>query len=197
MSRYGIESYTLALDGFDAVLALVPPERWDSPSACAQWTLRDVAGHVIWAQEQMRHWATGGEYTIRTGAPGAPHPGDMAGSDPLARWREARAASVQTLTPHALGRAVSLPGVGERPLASLLSLMITDHLAHTWDVGRPLGLEVRLDPVLVAGSFAWARDNVVRLPGFIGPELRPPGNADEQTRWLAYLGREAWQRVPA
>jgi hypothetical protein len=52
---------------------------------------------------------------------------------------------------------------------------------------------VRLDPELLPGAFAWARDNVVRAPGFFGPELEPPPDADEQTRWLAYLGRAAWQ----
>lgn len=46
--------------------------------------MRDVAGHVVWGQEQMRHWATGQEYTVGTGAPGAPYPGEMAGADP---WR--------------------------------------------------------------------------------------------------------------
>jgi hypothetical protein len=35
------------------------------------------------------------------------------------------------------------------------------------------------------------------VPGFFGPELTPPPDADEQTRWLAYLGRAAWQPVAA
>jgi len=56
---------------------------------------------------------------------------------------------------------------------------------------------VRLDPELVPIAFAWARDNVIRVPGFFGPELAPPPDADEQTRWLAYLGRCAWQPVIA
>jgi hypothetical protein len=37
---------------------------------------------------------------------------------------------------------------------------------------------------------------VVRRSGFIGPELTPPEDADEQTRMLAFLGRAAWQPVP-
>jgi uncharacterized protein (TIGR03083 family) len=70
-----MEAYGRSQEAFDAVLAAVPDDNWDAPSACARWTVRDVAGHVIWGQEQMRHWATGQEYTCTSGAPGAPHPG--------------------------------------------------------------------------------------------------------------------------
>jgi len=190
-------TYRRAQDRFDAVLAAVPPDGWDAPSACARWTVRDVAGHVIWGQEQVRHWATGQPYSRTTGAPGSPHPAEMAGEDPVATWRAARAAAVRALTEDALGRMVSLPGLGDVPVAAVVTLLVTDHLAHAWDIGHALGLDVRLEPDLVAGSFAWARDHVLRVPGFFGPELRPPVDADEQTRWLAYLGRAAWQPVPA
>src|SRR5262245_35286489 len=98
-----MESYLRALDGFEAMLAAVPPAKWDAPSACPGWTLRDVAGHVVWVQEQMRHWATGQEYNQTVGAPGSSHPGELAGDDPPAAWRAARADSVEALTDEALG----------------------------------------------------------------------------------------------
>lgn len=192
-----LEQYRLAQDGFDAVLAAVPAHRWDAPSACAEWTVRDVAGHLIWAQHQMRAWATGDDDPERTGAPGSPHPAPMAGDDPVATWRGARAASVPTLTPEALSRTTSITGIGDVPLFAILPLMITDTVTHTWDIGHALGMEVELDPVLVGVAFDWGRQHVVRRPGFFGPELTPPDEADEQTRMLAYLGRAAWQPVPA
>jgi uncharacterized protein (TIGR03086 family) len=192
-----MEPYRRAQDIFDAVLAAVPAKKWESPSACAQWTLRDVAGHVIWGQEQLRHWATGQQYGRTDGAPGALHPGDLAATNPVETFRSVRVAAVESLTREALGRTVRLPGVGDQPLASIITLLVTDHLAHTWDIAHALQLDIRLDIDLVAGSLAWARDNVVRFPGFFGPELSPPPDADEQARWLAYLGRAAWQPVPA
>jgi uncharacterized protein (TIGR03086 family) len=195
MSRNTLDPYRRAQDGFDAVLSAVPAGGWDAQSECELWTVRDVAGHVIWGQEQLAHWATGQEYGRPDGAPGAPHPAAMAGSDPLSTWRTARTAADDTLTAEALGRTVTLPGLGETPLSGIVTLLVTDLLAHSWDIGHPLGLEVRLEPDLVSGSFAWARDHVIRVPGFFGPELTPPASADEQTRWLAYLGRAAW--VPA
>jgi uncharacterized protein (TIGR03086 family) len=190
-----MESYRRVQDGFDAMLVAVGAQRWDAPSMCPEWTVRDVAGHVIWAQEQVWHWATGAEYAVTTGAPGAPHPGAMAGDDPVATWRSARERSVATLTEEALGRMISLPGLGEVPLQAMITTFTTDQLVHTWDIGHALGLTVELDRDLVDGSVAWASNGVLRAPGFFGAELTPPDGADEQTRWLAFLGRAAWRPV--
>lgn len=197
MSVSSMDSYRRAQDRFDEVMASVPADRWDARSRCDQWTVRDIAGHVIWGQEQLRHWATGQEYTNTAGAPGAPRPGEMAGADPVATWRAARAAAAETLTEEALGRTVSLPKVGRVPVAGIVTILVTDHLVHAWDIGHALGQDVRMDPDLIAESFAWARASVVRAPGYFGQELTPPAGADEQTRWLAFLGRAPWQPTPA
>ncbi|WP_255632577.1 maleylpyruvate isomerase family mycothiol-dependent enzyme [Amycolatopsis sp. TNS106] len=123
-----MELYRRAQEEFDAVLGDVRPDQWDSPSACAGWTVRDVVGHVVWGQRQMRAWALDEEYDERAGAPGALTPGVLAGGDPVEVWREARAVSVGSLTDEALARQVSIVGIGEVPLAGVLSLLITDHV---------------------------------------------------------------------
>ena len=192
-----LETYRQAQDGFEAVLAAVPGDRWDLPSTCPGWTMRDVAGHVIWAQEQLRAWATDAPFTETAGAPGAPHPGVMASGDPLATWRTARAATDAVLSDEVLGKVTTITGLGDVPLSAVITLLVTDLLAHTWDIGHAAGLEVRTDPELIAGSLEWAHQNAVRMPGFFGPELTPPADADEQTRWLAFLGRAAWQPAHA
>ena len=188
-----MEQYRRAQDGFDAVVAAVPADRWDAPSACPEWTVRDVAGHIVWGQYQIHAWATGGADPEPTGAPGSPHPGKLADGDPVAAWRAARAASV--IPEAALSRTTVLPGLGEVTIAGVMALLVTDLVAHTWDIGYPLGLPVDIEPALVAAAFDWARAHMVRAPGFFGPELTPPDGADEQTRMLAYLGRSAWRPV--
>jgi uncharacterized protein (TIGR03086 family) len=185
------ELYRRAQDGFDAVITAVGREQWEQPSTCIGWTVRDVAGHVIWGQHQMRAWATGAEYTDTSGAPGSPHPAVVAGEDPVASWRAAREAAAAALTGKAFARTVSLPGIGEVPLAAVVTLLITDQVTHSWDIGHALARDVRLDPELVEVAFAWARKNVVRASGFFGPELAPPEGGDEQARMLAFLGRAA------
>jgi len=54
-----LNPYRRAQEGLDAVLATVRPDQWDTPSTCSEWTVRDIAGHVIWGQRQLRAWATG------------------------------------------------------------------------------------------------------------------------------------------
>ncbi|MFI5590169.1 TIGR03086 family metal-binding protein [Amycolatopsis sp. NPDC051758] len=189
-----MDLYGRAQDGFDAVLAAVRDDQWETPSACAEWTVRDVAGHVVWGQHQLRAWATGEDYTETAGAPGSPHPAVLAGADPLETWRAARTAPLADET---LRRTISLTGLGEIPLEGVVTLLITDLVAHSWDIGSALGQDVRLAPDLVAVAHDWARANVVRRPGFFGPELVPPAGADEQTRMLAFLGRRVGASVPA
>ena len=79
MSAFSMAPYRRAQAVLDAVLAAVPRDRWDTPSACTEWTVRDVAGHLVWGQEQLRHWALDVPYTEMAGAPGAPHPAPLAG----------------------------------------------------------------------------------------------------------------------
>ncbi|WP_326836082.1 TIGR03086 family metal-binding protein [Amycolatopsis rhabdoformis] len=184
-----------AQDGFGTVLAAVPAERWADRSTCPEWTVRDLAGHAIWGQRQLRAWATGEDYADRSGAPGSPHPAPIAGTDPLTTWRVASAACHAALTPEALARTTSIPGLGEVPVAAVVSLLTTDLVAHTWDIAHTLGADVRLDPGTVEAAFAWAHDHAVRAPGFFGPELTPPPASDDQTRLLAFLGRVAWEPV--
>ncbi|GAA3439137.1 TIGR03086 family metal-binding protein [Kutzneria kofuensis] len=184
-----MELYGRAQDGFDAVLAGVGPDQWETPSTCPDWSVRDVAGHVIWAQRQLRAWATGEEYADHAGAPGSPRPAVLAEGDPLKLWREAREEATATLTGEALAKTVALPGVGEIPLVAVVTLLLTDTATHTWDIAHALGEKVVLDPAVVSAAFEWSRANVIRRPGFFGPELAPPDDADEQTRLLAFLGR--------
>lgn len=194
-----LELYRQAQDRFGTVLADVGQTQWDAPSACTEWSVRDVAGHVIWGQYQLRAWATGEEYAERAGAPGAPQPRVLAGADPVATWRAAREASSAALTEDALGRLTSIPGMGDVPVAAVVTLLTVDLVAHAWDIGHAIGGPERLEPALVSMAFDWARAHAVRRPGFFGPELTPPADADadEQTRMLAFIGRAAWQPVPA
>jgi uncharacterized protein (TIGR03086 family) len=180
-----MELYTQAQDEFDEVLAAVPASGWSKPSMCRDWTVRDVAGHAIWGQLQLHAWATGDPDPARDGAPGMPTPAVMTGDDPLATWRSVRTTPTSTQ----LSRTVTITGMGEVTVAALLSLLVTDLTAHTWDIGRALGLPVALPPELVTASFDWARSHVVRRPGFFDPEVTPAADADAQTRLLAFLGR--------
>ena len=187
-----VQDYRRAQDGFEAVLAAVPAGGWDTTSACSGWTIRDVIGHTIWGQELVGHLALGEQFHDRTGAPGAERPGEMVDDDVLARWRAARDETAAVLTDQSLERPAPPQFVAAHPgavLADFLTILVLDYLAHTWDVGHPLGIEVSLPDDLLARTLPVAREVVVRRPGLFGPELTAPPGADDQTRWLAFLGR--------
>ncbi|ADD39919.1 TIGR03086 family metal-binding protein [Stackebrandtia nassauensis] len=189
-------AYRRAQDGFDQVMAAVGDEQWDRPSTCAEWTIRDVAGHVIWGQRQLRAWAVGEEYESPTGFPGSSKPGELAADDPLATWRTARAAADEALTDETLARVVTIGGpVGDIPVIGVAELLTTDLLGHSWDIGHAAGQDVRLDAELLPGSMEWSRKYVSRSAALFGPEVTPEADADDQDRLLAYLGRRPGQHL--
>jgi uncharacterized protein (TIGR03086 family) len=185
-----MELYQHAQDEFEKALAAMTPSDWDKPSTCPGWTVRDIAGHVTWAQHQLLAWATGAADPSTPGGPGTPHPAEvLAGGDPLTEYRKARAEANAVLTEETLARKITLPGMGEVPIAAVVALLVCDTTVHTWDLGHPVGQKIELPEPLVTAAHDWAKANVVRMPGFFGPEVTPPPDADAQTRLLAFVGR--------
>jgi uncharacterized protein (TIGR03086 family) len=187
------ENYLRAVDGFDRAVAEVPADRWDTDSACTEWTNRDVLGHVTWGQHLVRHLATGVPYASRTGAPGAREPGVLVpGADPIPTWRAAREACVAALVPERRARIVELrPPFGTLPLEGFLEALTVDFLAHTWDIGSRVGVPVRFDTDLVEAGYGWSVERLSgpRAPGGFADPVEPAPGADGQERLLAFLGR--------
>ncbi|WP_410576753.1 TIGR03086 family metal-binding protein [Amycolatopsis sp. lyj-108] len=186
------DRYRRTQDAFDAVLAAVPEDRWHAASACEHWTVRDVTGHVIWGLEVLRQHVGGQEFTVENGPAGSEKPGELAGDDPLAEWRATRSATDAVVTGEILLRPAPAWYVANRPDATVtdyLALLTFDTLVHTWDIGSALGVDVRMDPDLIAPSFSLARLIISRTPGTFGPRVKPPADADAQARFLAFLGR--------
>jgi uncharacterized protein (TIGR03086 family) len=183
-----LDGFVRALDGFEAVLAGVAPDRWDAPSPCEGWSAADVAGHVIGDLRAVEEFAT-----WRDESDSPADPGPAAGDDPLAAWRAARAGMMAVLEPAALARPVPLPWGGQMPLGEFLERYPMEILVHTWDLAQATGQAAGLDPGLVRDALGPARQfaPVARLSGLIGPECAVPDDADDLTRLLAIFGRRA------
>jgi uncharacterized protein (TIGR03086 family) len=181
-----LDGFVRALNGFEAVIAGVAPDRWDAPSPCEGWTAADVAGHVIGNLRSVEAFATGTEETPRAAAPRS-----AAGDDPLAAWRGARADMMAVLDPESLARGVPLPWGGEMPLGEFLARYPLEILVHTWDLAQATGQSVVLDPDLVRDALAPARQfaPVARSAGLVGPQRAVPEGADDLARLLAVFGR--------
>ncbi|HEY7486546.1 MAG TPA: TIGR03086 family metal-binding protein [Streptosporangiaceae bacterium] len=183
-----LSGYQRALDGFETVLGEVPPDGWAAPSPCAGWSARDVAGHLIGGQYMIRALALGVERP-ETNA----EPGQFAGTDPMESWRKARKDCAAALTPEALRRPIPMGRLGDVPLHDFLGGYILELLVHTWDLAQATDVPARLDPDLVHHAFATARVIAapMRAAGMLAPALTAPPRANELTRLLAFLGRQA------
>ncbi|WP_211516977.1 maleylpyruvate isomerase family mycothiol-dependent enzyme [Geodermatophilus africanus] len=102
-----VARYLRALDRLGAVVDAVPAERWDAPTPCSGWSVRQLLGHVVDGQGQVLAMLAGE-------GPRAPVPepealGLLAGPDPAGSWRRAHRAAVAALDGAAPGAVVAHP----------------------------------------------------------------------------------------
>jgi uncharacterized protein (TIGR03086 family) len=65
-------------------------------------------------------------------------------------------------------------------------------LIHTWDLARATGVDETLDATEVHQMLVMSEpyDEMLRASGQYGPRVAVPDDADEQTRLIAFMGRE-------
>lgn len=176
------ERYRIIADGFAARVEGTPPDRWASPSPCEGWTARDVVLHVV---EVHRRLLAG----IDDRDP-LPLPAD---ADLVAAWHEARAEVETTLADRARATQITTGRFSPLPFEALVGrLLCADTLVHTWDLARATGQDERLDAEAVTHAYSGLKpmDGTLRNSGAFADKVTPPGDADEQTQLLCFLGRQ-------
>ena len=179
------ERFRRLSDDLLARIEAVPPDRWDNRSPCEDWTARDVVGHLV------------NTYAMFLGFIGRElPPSPSAAEDPVAAYGSARDAIQAVLDyPEAAASEYESPMFGtSRFENSVDGFLCADIVIHSWDLARATGGDERLDPeeVSLLGERMAPMDEVLRSPNAFGPKLEPPEGADEQTRFLAFVGRRAW-----
>lgn len=187
---HAIEALELASEEYRSRLwAVQAGWQWASPTPCDEWTVRDVADHIL----------GGNRFTVLIlgGLPSAAamdrvtH-GDFA-DDPGRAFEQSSADQLS---------AVGQPGVMERmyehPMGLLSGrqiarLRMSDLVVHAWDLARALNLPERLDPQLVTESIAvvQAVGETFTAAGLFGPGPSGilPDDASDQLRLLDMVGR--------
>lgn len=163
-----VEQHYQACTGFTEVVASVG-RRWTAPSPCTEWDARGVVEHVIGFHDVL---------LLRPLDAKPQRPKD----DPVQRW---------AVTLQALFDVLSRPGVLNPDRASLLGVLTTDVLVHTWDLARAIGVNVDLDPDLCKVGYERTTANVDRLAssGMFRPPATVAASASVQDKLLAMLGR--------
>jgi uncharacterized protein (TIGR03086 family) len=177
------ERYRNAADTFGARVREVPADAWERPSPCEGWVARDVVRHLV-------EWVPGffgGTAGLDLGA--IPSVDD----DPAAAWSALDAALQAALDDRSVAtRTFEMQGRTETIEGAIGSIVLGDVVIHTWDVARATGLDERLDPDEVHGMLEGMvqMEEPMRQSGHFGPRVEVPADADEQTRLIAFTGRQ-------
>ena len=162
--------------------AAVPADGWDRRTPCEDWSARDLLGHVVQTQGTFLGFV--GEELPE---------GPSVEEDPVGAWAHASGA-VQRRLDDPEGATATFQGFsGESTFeAATDRFLCADLVVHRWDLGRSQGQDVTLDPQDMARiheGMAPLADQM-RGPGAFGPEVQVAPDADAQTKFLAFLGRQ-------
>jgi len=172
---------------FGALAAGVLPDQWDDQSPVPEWTARDVVRHLV-------EWFP----SFLEGGAGIALPrGPSVDADPVGAWRHLYDEVVALLEdPASAGRVLRNPHIGEVPLPQAISQFFTgDVFQHSWDLAKATGQDATLDPDRCAAMLAGAEpyEDAMRQSGQYGPRVEVPEDADVQSKFIAFIGRDpAW-----
>ncbi len=168
-------------DAFAAKIDAVPTGRWTAQSPCADWTAREVVGHVV---------STQGLILGLVGRELGEVP--SVDDDPAAAWAAARAVVQADLDDPARAGTTFEGSMGKMTFEETVDrFLCVDLVVHGWDLSRAAGLDDHIEPEDVARvrKIAEGFGDAIRSPQAFGPEVEAPPGADEQAKLLAFLGR--------
>jgi uncharacterized protein (TIGR03086 family) len=186
------ERYRRRADSFARTVAAAAPGEWSNQSPCADWTARDVVGHVVDMHSVM----------LRP-LGRAPDQRRSVERDPLGAFRSARGELEAVLADPELAAIETDTPMGRMTVQQHIDAVASaDMVIHRWDLARATGQDATIDPEEVARLWPEAQQigDEMRTPGAFGPgivvygpEVAVPADAPLQDRLLGLLGRDpAW-----
>lgn len=174
------QRHRVVVETFAEQIAAV--EDWNGPTPVAEWTARDVVGHLL---EWFPGFLAGGGVEL----PPTPSVDD----DPAYAWSQRCAAVQHLLDGPSADDTFAHPMIGEFRLADAIDRFYTaDVFMHTWDLGIATGTTSALDPAyaaqLVDGMSGM--EEILRSSGQYGPAVPVPDDADPVTRLAGFIGRD-------
>jgi uncharacterized protein (TIGR03086 family) len=181
-----LDTFRTALEQTGTIVRNVKPDQLTGPTPCEEWDVRGLLDHTI-GIVMMFNDATQGKPYDKT-----IFERDLVGEDAGAAYDAALGALQESLeAPGLLEKNWTMP-FGEIPGTFASSFATLEVSLHGWDVAKATGQDVDWDPGVTAAAFAVARmvpADQVRVPGVYGPEQTAPGEACEQDKLAAFLGR--------
>jgi uncharacterized protein (TIGR03086 family) len=180
------ERYRKVAGQFTERARAVPDGAWDNPAPCDGWVARDVVRHMVEWMPSFFPAGTGVEF------PSAP----SVDEDPVAAWVGV-SDTLQTAVddPDIAAREFDMRAGRFRVDDAVATFCLGDVLVHTWDLARATGLDETLDRGEVHRLFEGMGpiDDLLRQSGHYGPRVDVPDDADEQTKLIAFTGRDPFR----
>jgi len=157
---------------------------WSRPSPVADWSARDVVGHLV-------EWLP--PFVSRAGVTLTDVPVE---DDPVAAWRT-RADEIQQVLEKRGDDVFASPMFGEMPLSRAIDQFYTNDVwMHSWDLARALGVDFDLGEERCERALAGMlpMDEVLRSSGQFGPQVPVPADAPAQDRLVGFIGRDPYWR---
>ena len=178
-----------ALERTRRVVNEVRGDRWEDPTPCSEWSVRDVTNHLaaecLWVPEMLA-----GKTVQEVGDR---FEGDVLGDDPAPAFAAASSNALRALRElDDLEQTVHL-SFGDVPAEIYVWQLFTDALVHGWDIARGAQVPLQLDPELCGPALDANRPMItedVRKIGIIGPEVEVDDDAPVCDRLLGFLGRD-------
>ena len=173
---------------FSTVVTGIAGDRWDDPTPCSLWSVRELLAHNVsenlWVPPLMA-----GETVASVGGR---FDGDVLGARPARAWTatvEPAAAAMEDAG--AMERTVHL-SFGDLPGAEYAKQRIVDLVVHAWDLARGTGQGEKLDADLVDACLGWGEEwkpMLGAMGDYFDPPIEPAADADPPTRLLNLFGR--------
>ncbi|MFJ5234145.1 TIGR03086 family metal-binding protein [Kitasatospora sp. NPDC088391] len=177
-----------ALEHFGDLVRAVPADGWQRPTPCADWTVRQLVGHLV--SEQL--WVPPLLSGASVAEVGDRFDGDVLGADPVAAWTAAAAAARAAFAgPGALERTVQL-SYGPRRADGYAREMTVDAIVHAWDLAQGIGADTRIDPAAAEFALAELAPQAAGLAssGLFATPVPVPADAPAGDRLLGLVGRD-------
>lgn len=163
-----------------------PADRWDDPTPCPDWTVRQVVHHLVFGTDRFI-----GRFGV---TPATPVPGADAAPDELVDAFDRSTAQLVAVfgEPGRLKQVIELP-IGAMPGQAALDLRVVEALTHGWDIAQAWHTTLEVDTDLVERAIAFSRPALDRIPEGRSPFGTPQPVADGASapdRLVALLGRQ-------
>ncbi|WP_409462414.1 TIGR03086 family metal-binding protein [Amycolatopsis sp. GA6-003] len=180
-----VDDLAAVLESTGALVAGV--SRWDAPTPCPEWTVRELVNHLVLGHRLFTAVLRG-----EPGGPLDPRSSDVLGTDPVAAYQDAVAGLLAAFRqPGVLERVYEVPA-GTVPGIAAVQLRIVEELVHGWDLARATGQKPNFEDAVVERGIAFSAAKLADLPAERRPFAPPVPVADDAPpldRLAALLGR--------